>query len=82
MRVVFAVLGIVSAIVGAVFILIALVAFLGGTVRSVFNPELWIWIGLHAVSAFLSLVFFRLAAVNSAKGVVVPGEGVGSEAAG
>ena len=62
MRGVLLVAGILFAVAGAAFIGIGAWLFATGTVRSIFAPDLWLWIGLHIVAAIISLVFFRLAA--------------------
>lgn len=65
MKILLLCLGLVSAGAGAVFIAIAIWLFGSGSVRSILEFGLWAWIGLHALFALLSLVFFRLFASAS-----------------
>jgi hypothetical protein len=60
MRIALLLLGLAAAAVGAVFIGIGIWQFAAGEIRSIFAVSLWIWIGLHALFAFVSLIFFRL----------------------
>jgi len=54
--------GLAAAAVGAVCVGIAIWLFASGEIRSLFDPVLWVWLALHALFAFVSLIFFRLAA--------------------
>ena len=78
MRMFWLVCGLVSALTGAVFVLTALWMFGAGHYRSVFAVGLWLWLGLHALFAVVSLFFFRLA--RSKAGCAGPG-GAGEELA-
>ncbi len=55
-------LGLITAAKGAIFVAIGLAVFGSGAFQSLGDPSLWLWFALHAVFAFASLIFFRLAA--------------------